>query len=442
MSVPRPRGSAAHRRRRRVMAALAGLLAALCLLTTAPTAGAAGAAGWGGRTEWVGAWASPVTTVPASDGTAFEDQTLRQIVRTTLAGDTLRVTLTNVFGTAPLVVGEARIARRADGAEGPRVRPGTDRRLTFGGRGSLAVPGGGEVVSDPVRLRVPAGADLAISLHLPRRTPGGTVNAFAGQENFVGEGNVTGAADFTPSAVTASWYFLSGVSVAARHGDRASAVVALGDSITAGTTVNANHRWTDFLARRLRAAPGRDATAVLNAGISGNRLLRDPNPPAGSDAEAYAAYFGESGLRRFTRDVLARPGVRDIVVHLGVNDIGHPGTVAPSSERVTASDLIDGYRQLISRAHARGVRAHGATITPFRDTPLGFWTPENERVRQRVNDWIRTSGAFDSVVDFDAALRDPARPDRLAARYDSGDHLHPNDLGNEAMARAVPAHLL
>ncbi|WP_233580461.1 SGNH/GDSL hydrolase family protein [Streptomyces triticirhizae] len=206
-----------------------------------------------------------------------------------------------------------------------------------------------------------------------------------------------------------------------------------------GTTVNAHHRWTDFLNDRLAEAPGRRTVGVLNKGTSGNRLLHDPNPPAGSEAEGFAAYFGESGLRRFDRDVLAHPGVSDVILHLGVNDMGHPGTVAPESERVTSADLVAGYRQLIARAHERGVRVHGATITPFRDAP-DFDTPENERTRQEVNAWVRTSGAFDSVIDFDAALRDPDQPDRLAPRFDSGDHPHPNDAGNEAMAAAVPLH--
>ncbi|WP_199826345.1 SGNH/GDSL hydrolase family protein [Streptomyces sp. SBT349] len=422
---------------------LVTLLAAACLLVAIPAATATPQGGPTARTgTWTGTWASPVTTVPAVDGTAFEDQTIRQIARTSIAGGAARVRLTNAFGTTPLVIGEARIARRAPGEEGPRTEPGTDRPLTFHGRSSLTIPPGGSAVSDRVSLRVPAGSDLVISLHLPEHTPGATVNSFAGQHSWVATGNATRSGDLTPTATLDRWYFLAGVDVTTPPGHRARAVVALGDSITAGTTLNANHRWTDFLTRRLADAPGPHTTAVLNQGISGNRLLHDPNPPAGSEAEGYAAYFGESGLRRFPRDVLSQPGVSDVILHLGVNDIGHPGSgVAPESERVSAADLITGYRHLITRAHERGLRVHGATITPFADTPLGFDTPDNERVRQRVNHWIRTSGAFDSVVDFDAALRDPARPERLAPRYDSGDHLHPNDAGNRAMAGAIPLHL-
>jgi len=206
--------------------------------------------------------------------------------------------------------------------------------------------------------------------------------------------------------------------------------------------VNANHRWPDLLARRLRSAPGPHPLGVLNQGVSGNRLLHDPNPPAGSGAEGYAAYFGQSALRRFDRDVAAQPGAEHVVVLLGVNDLGHPGTTAPASEKVSAEDIIAAHRQLIARAHERGLTVHGGTILPFKGDTFGFHSPENEAARQAVNRWIRTSGEYDGVVDFDAALRDPADPQRLLPRYDSGDHLHPSDAGAEAMARAVPLHLL
>jgi lysophospholipase L1-like esterase len=180
---------------------------------------------------------------------------------------------------------------------------------------------------------------------------------------------------------------------------------------------------------------------VLNEGISGNRLLHDPNPPPGSPAEAFAAYFGQSALRRFDRDVLAQPGVRYVTVLLGVNDLGHPGTVAAPEEEVSAQDIIDAHRQLIARAHQRGLRIYGGTITPFKDDTLGFYSPEHEAARDAVNRWIRTGREYDGVIDFDAAVRDPADEDRLLPAYDSGDHLHPNDAGMAAMARAVPLRL-
>ena len=406
-------------------------VAALLLLAT-PQASASPHA------RWVGAWATSPTTVPASDTTAFEDQTLRQVVHLSVGGTSVRVRLSNEFGTRPLVIGEAHVARRAGTAAA--VDPRTDRRLTFGGRPSVTVPPGAPLLSDSVALSVVADSDLVVSIHLPRRTPATTVHAFPFQDGYAAAGNVTGSADLTPTAVLGKWHFLTGVSVTGRP---AATVVAFGDSITDGaeTTRGANRRWPDVLARRLQADPGLRRWGVVNAGISGNRLLHDPNPPAGHPAEAYADYFGQAALRRFDRDVLAQPGVEHVVVLLGVNDLGHPGTSAPESERVTARDIVDAHRQLIARAHAHGLRISTGTITPFKNDTFGFFSLENEAARQAVNRWIRTSGEPDSVIDFDRALRDPADPERLLPAYDSGDHLHPNDAGMAALAAAVPLRL-
>jgi lysophospholipase L1-like esterase len=410
----------------------AAALAALLLLL--PTTASASP-----RPTWVGAWATSPTTVPASDTTSFEDQTLRQVAHLSVGGDAVRVRLSNEFGTQPLVIGEAHVARRA--GTGSAIEPGSDRRLTFGGRPDATLPPGTPLLSDPVALAVTADSDLVISIHLPRRTAGNTVHAFPFQDGWVAAGNVTGRAEITPTAVLGKWHFLTGVSVTG--GKRGSTVVAFGDSITDGavTTPGANRRWPDVLARRFQDERGLRHLGVVNEGISGNRLLHDPNPPAGHPAEAYAAYFGQAALRRFDRDVLAQPGVGHVVVLLGVNDLGHPGTSAPLSEKVTAQDIIGAHRQLIARAHAQGVRIHGGTITPFRDDTLGFYSPENEAARQVVNQWIRTGGEYDGVIDFDRAVRDPAQPDRLLPAYDSGDHLHPNDAGMAAMAAAVPLRL-
>jgi lysophospholipase L1-like esterase len=362
--------------------------------------------------------------VPRTDTTAFENQTIRQIVHTSIAGSALRVRLSNEFGKQALKLGEVHIARRAAGTEEASIEPGTDRRLTFGGKPSVSIPAGAPALSDPVTFRVPARSDLVVSLHLPESTAGSTVNSFASQHNYVAAGNVTGETKIEATSVTERWYFLTGVSVRATA-DRSSDAD--------------NRRWSDHLAQRLQGPGGpRHPVGVLNKGISGNRLLHDPNPPAGNPAEAYAAYFGESGLKRFDRDVAAQPGVRHLLVLIGVNDLGHPGTIAPLSEKVTGQGLIDGHRQLIARAHERGLRIYGGTITPFKNDTLGFYTPENEAARQTFNHWLRTSGEYDGVVDFDAALRDPAEPEQLLSAYDSGDHLHPNDAGREAMARAVP----
>ncbi|WP_231648440.1 SGNH/GDSL hydrolase family protein [Saccharothrix sp. NRRL B-16348] len=414
--------------KRSMTAALAALL--LLLPTTASASP---------RSTWVGAWATSPTTVPASDTTAFEDQTLRQVVHLSVGGSSVRVRLSNEFGAEPLVIGEAHVARRA--GTGSSVQPGSDRRLTFGGRPSATLPPGTPLLSDPVALPVEADSDLVISIHLPRRTPGNTVHAFPYQDGYVAAGNVTGRAEITPTAVLGKWHFLTGVSVTGAK--RGSTVVAFGDSITDGaeTTRGANRRWPDVLARRFQDERGLRHLGVVNEGISGNRLLHDPNPPVGHPAEGYAAYFGQAALRRFDRDVLAQPGVGHVVVLLGVNDLGHPGTSAPLSEKVTAQDIIGAHRQLIARAHAQGLRIHGGTITPFRDDTFGFFSPENEAARQAVNHWIRTGGEYDGVIDFDRAVRDPAQPDRLLPAYDSGDHLHPNDAGMAAMAAAVPLRL-
>ncbi|MFD9499608.1 SGNH/GDSL hydrolase family protein [Streptomyces sp. NPDC060035] len=438
----------ARRAGRHLVAVLTGAL----LLGTAPATSAEPSAGSSFRpaahrtadAAWTGTWATTPTATPASDTTAFEDETIRQTVRTSIGGERVRIRLSNEFGSLPLVIGAAHLARRAADGPASRIDPRTDRPLTFGGRTSVTIPAGAPVLSDPVSLRVPAGSDLVVSIHLPERTPGSTLHAFAFQHNYVASGNVTGRSDIDATATIDRWYFLTGVSVSTGRSERSSAVVTFGDSITDGadTDADANHRWPDFLAGRLNAAYGPHAVGVLNEGISGNRLLHDPNPPAGSEAENFAAYFGQSALRRFDRDVASQPGAEHLIVLLGVNDLGHPGTVAPESERVTAADLVDAHRQIIARAHDRGLTAYGGTILPFKNDTLGFYSPENEAARQTVNRWIRTSGAYDGVIDFDRALRDPSDPQRLLARYDSGDHLHPNDAGAEVMSRAVPLHLL
>lgn len=382
---------------------------------------------------WVGTWASVPTATPPSGTREVADVTVRQVVHASVGGDQLRLRLTNEFGSAPLRVGEVRVALRA--GDGTDIDPRTDRPVRFGGQRAVTVPAGAPLLSDPVPLAVPAYADLVVSVYLPARTAVTTVHAFAYQENALARGNVADDRSVTATETLTQWWFLSGVSVRARHNP--GAVVALGDSITNGfeSAVGANHRYPDALARRLRG------TGVLNLGVAGNRLLHDPNPPAGHPAEGYAAYFGEGALRRFDRDVLAQPGVEHVIVLLGVNDLGHPGTSAPPSEAVSAEEVIGAHRQLIARAHEAGLRVHGGTILPFKGDTLGFWSQENEAKRAAVNHWIRTGGAYDSVIDFDAALRDPADPLRLAPRYDSGDHLHPNDAGMAALAAAVPTRL-
>ena len=432
----------------RAKSALAG--AGALVLAGALAAGVAHAAGPAAarpstahpaRTTWVGSWGSVPTTVPPAGTTMFSNQTIRQTVHLSIGGSALQVRFSNEFGTAPLVIGEAHVGLAAGSQPSRSVAPGSDRRLSFAGHVSATVPAGAPLLSDPVRLAVRPGADLVVSLYLPRPTRATTTHAFAFQDNVVAAGNVTGSRTVTPAATFGQWWFLSGVSVAAPAHD--GAVVALGDSITDGanTTPNTNSRWPDVLARRLQATPGLRGLGVLNEGISGNRLLHDPNPLPGSGADAFAAQFGESALRRFDRDVSSQPGARYVIVLLGVNDLGHPGTIAPESERVTPADLIAGYQQVIDRAHQQGMLVFGGTITPFANDTFGFDTPANRAARLVVNRWIRTSGAYDGVVDFDAALRDPADPERIRPEFDSGDHLHPNDAGAAALANAVPLRL-
>ena len=416
---------------------LLALASGAAVAATLPAAPARAAGRPGDSPRWTGTWAAAPTTVPPGPPAVLENQTVRHVVHVSTGGDRLRVRLTNEFGEQPLVVGEVRVARRAGTGASTATRPGTDRPVTFGGRTAVTIPAGAPLVSDPVHLPFPAGTELTVSLYLPQRTPVTTLAAFAFQDNVIAAGNVTAARTVTPGAVVAQNLFLSGVSVASPAG----AIVTLGDSITNGavTTANLSHRWPDLLAQRLRAA--RLDRGVVNVGVSGNRLLHDPNPPAGSGAEAYAAYFAQSALRRFDRDVVAQPGAAHLIVLLGVNDLGHPGTTAPASETVSADDLIAGHRQLIARAHQAGLRAYGATVLPFKDDTLGFYSVENERKRAALNRWIRTGGEYDAVVDFDAAVRDRTDPLRLASAYDSGDHLHPNDAGMAALAAAVPLRL-
>ena len=390
---------------------------------------------------WSGTWSTAVTgaATPPQPATVFDNQTLRQIVHTSIAGRSLRVRLSNEYGTEPLVIGEARIAR---GAGGARILAGTDRRLTFGGRSTVSVPPGAPALSDPVALPVPALSDLVVSIHLPERTAAATVHGSAFQTNYVAAGNVTRSATLPGATTTTSWHFLSGVSVAA---PRAASVVAFGDSITDGaiTTVDANRRWPDFLARRLREQASLRDLGVLNKGIGGNRLLHDGNLLPGTPFTGLGPLFGDSALSRFDRDVLAQPGARCVIVLLGINDIGQPTSLAPPSEAVTVEEMIFGYRQLIARAHERGLRILGATLTPFQDTTIpGYYSEANEAKRAAVNRWIRTSGEYDGVVDFDLAVRDPAQPARMLPRFDSGDHLHPNDAGMQAMADAIPLRLV
>ncbi|SDZ37036.1 Lysophospholipase L1 [Variovorax sp. YR266] len=397
---------------------------ALTLAATAATSTAEPAAYW--SPSWM-ASTQPIWNgdfvLPTGLPFQFNRQTVRQVARLSIGGSRLRVVISNEGGVAPLYIGAARVARHA---EGSAVVEGSDRPLRFGEQADVTIPPGARLVSDPVDIAMPALGKVAVSLYLPRPSQPAGFHFDARQTAYVADGDLTGAARL-PAAAT-QWstrVYVSGLIVETPQPP--TTVATLGDSLTDGngSTPSANTRWPDALAERL---VGRNV-AVLNAGISGGRLLKDG--------------MGHAGLERAGRDVFAQPGVRAMIVLLGTNDIGWPGgPFAPNEPAVRAEAVIQGLRQLAELAHAHNVRIMAGTIAPteraLEGTPLeGHYSPEKDKVRQAVNRWIREGGAFDAVVDFDAVLRDPARPSRLKAAMDSGDHLHPGDAGYRAMAAAV-----
>ena len=378
--------------------------------------------------HWVGTWSTAPTQ--ASTPVQYTNQTLRLIAHTSIGGTRSRVRISNTFGSETLFIGAAHVAIRNTG---PSIVPGTDRALSFSGRSSIAVPVGGLVLSDPVDLEVPPRTDLAVSIYLPELSSGDTTHVRGQQNNYVSQmpGDFTAALDVPKPSVIAVSDFLTGVDVDNWSG---TAIVAFGESITAGvgSTPDTNRRWSDFLEQRLMENHFR-RVAVLNEGLPGNRIMF-PGPPK-------APFFGPSALARFDRDVLGQAGLRYVVVLLGGNDIVQPGANAPMSEEVSADDVIAGHLQLITRAHERGILIYGATTPPNENSTLFPWTFEHEAKREAMNEWIRTSGAYDAVIDFDDVLRDPTHTQQLLPAFDSGDHTHPNDAGHNAMANAIDLNL-
>ncbi|HEX5402578.1 MAG TPA: SGNH/GDSL hydrolase family protein [Pseudonocardiaceae bacterium] len=373
----------------------------------------------------VGTWtASPIAgatspSCPAGPG-GITNQTVRDIVYPSISGAQVRVRLSNTFGTAPLSIGAASIAVERTGAA---TVASTTRVLTFGGKKTITIPPGAEALSDWADFSVTQGRDLALSVYAPQLTGPATFHAATEQHSFLsGQGDfarTAGAANF-PTTISC-WMFADGLDVAPPARTTGS-VVAFGDSITdgVGSNLNANERWPNILARRFDARAGK-TLSVVDEGISGNRVLSD------------AGTAGVSALARFQRDALSQPGAKDIIVLEGINDIGQSdlGTTA----LVTPADLIAGYRQLINQAHAAGLRIFGATMTPFKGA--FYWSPQGEKTREAVNKWILTSGAFDGTIDFAAVTANPADPQTYNPAFDSGDHLHPNDAGYQAMADAI-----
>jgi lysophospholipase L1-like esterase len=377
--------------------------------------------------HWIGTWgASPFGFQgfgPAAAPTPFADQTLRQKLRISVGGDQVRVRFSNELGTTPLVIGAATVALATGDSS---IDSASMKTLTFGGATSITIPPGAPALTDAVDMNVADLTELAISIYLPEEAAPATLHM--GRSTYVATGDATGAASLDGAELTTNHVFLTGVYV--RTTDDAAVVVTLGDSITDGTasTPHTYSSWPDQFAARVATGSGGRKIAVVNHGISGNQVLRDG--------------AGTSALTRFDRDVLSTPGLSHIVLLEGINDIGtggfaFPGTnAAPPPER-TAAELIAGYQQLIARAHANGVKIYGATLTPFEGSFAGYYSPAKDEVRSELNEWIRTSGAFDGVIDFEAATQDTTNPRIIKAEYDSGDHLHPGDAGYKAMADSI-----
>lgn len=359
---------------------------------------------------------SPMVTYPK----ILDDQTVRMVVRTSIAGDQVRLEFRNVAGGETVTFDSVRVALALDGGA---TAPGSDRAVTFGGQTRLTLFAGARAVSDPVDMTLPALTRLAVSIHVVKPTPVNTVHALGLNDTYIAGGDQAQASSLTDAQTIRSYFWLSGVDVRASD-PKAGAIVAFGDSITDGyaTTPGAHAAWPDLLAQQLQSDARTARWSVVNAGISGNRVLR--------------AGAGDAAVARFDADVLGRTGVKWVILLEGINDINMSiMPIMPDSEKVSAEQIIDGMSQLIDRAHARGVRIAGGTILPTKG--LWFHNTEGERMRQRINDWIRTSGRFDAVIDFDRAVRDPKDPQRLRDQFNPGDHVHPNDAGNQAMAQAI-----
>ena len=355
----------------------------------------------------------------------IDNQTVRMIVHTSIGGRRIRVQLSNAFGTSALQVGAAHVALHDKDSA---IVAGSDRPLTFGGKASFTIPPAAEVLSDPVDLDVPKLSDLVISLYIPVEATTPTIHLTGLHTTYISKqpGDQTGASAITDAQTVQLWYWISAVDVDAPK--NAGLVVAFGDSITDGatSTPDTNRSWPSQLAERLAANKATASVAIVNEGISGNRLLNDG--------------AGVSALARFDRDVLSQPGVKWLIVLEGINDIGiggRPGADPPDA--VTAEDLIAAHKQIIERAHMHGIKVIGATLTPY--VGAAYATEMGEGMREAVNQWIRTSHAYDAVVDFDATTQDPANPKQILAKYNIRDHLHPNDDGYKAMAAAVDLSL-
>ena len=360
--------------------------------------------------------APPKQGAPTINARGFDNQTVRMIARTSMAGKRVRVKLENAFGSAPVKVGAAHIAlREKDSA----IVIATDRALTFNGEPGVTIGPGAAIASDPVDLTLPALSDVAVSLYFPGETSAPTNHATALHNTYVTQGDATAKTSIDEPTVTQSYYYLAAIDVTAPA--NAFSIVTYGDSITDGarSSNEGNHSWPALLAVRLAAKKETANIGVANMGIGGNRVLRDG--------------AGVSAVARFDRDVLSQSGVKWVMLLEGINDIGREASVP--AETVDANDIIGGYKQIINEAHTHGLKIVGCTLTPYGGA--GYQREHGESVREKVNDWIRTSRTFDAVVDFEKATRDASDPKKIQAEFDPGDHLHPNDAGYQAMADAI-----
>lgn len=404
---------------RQLFAAIAFLIAAVFQPEAARRDGAGA--------HWVGTWASsqmvPVGRFSQADLT---DATVRQLVRVSLGGERVRIRLSNRFGARPLRIESVHVARSANPATA-RLVAGGGRAVTFAGDDAVTILPGADAVSDPVDLDVPPLSHLAISFYLPQPPSPRTSHPGSRTTTFLVHGNRSAAVNLPGARTIGHWIQLAGVDVIGPP--RAAAIVAFGDSITDGFGIrpNSNQRWPDFLAARLQADPATRHLAMLNHGISGNRVLRDG--------------FGPSALARFERDVLGQPGIKFLILLEGVNDLGMLDPRAtPAARRALVAGIIAAYSRMTALARARGIKVIGATILPFGGSEYRPGAAA-EADRRALNAWIRAPGHFDAVIDFDAVMRDPANPARMRRAYDSGDGLHPSAAGYRAMGEAVPLAL-
>ncbi|HEX3421236.1 MAG TPA: SGNH/GDSL hydrolase family protein [Candidatus Udaeobacter sp.] len=400
---------------------------AICLLLFAPELVAAS------TNTWIATWGtSPQSGTPDPHEPLLniDNQTVRERVRTSIGGSQIRLRFSNEFGSSPLIIGAATVATPKDASS---IKEESIQDVTFGGRNSIEIPAGAPVLSDPINFPLTLGAEISISIYFPKRLTTPTLHAFAFKHAVLSQhGDFSHEKKIDSSTLSTASILVTAVLVPAQPSNRL--VVAFGDSITDGdgSTVDADDNYPNNMIRRITKTSKASSLAIVNEGIVGNRLLRDTD------------IFGVSALARFDRDALVLPGVTHIVLLEGINDIGFAGAkmdgqyLADPAETRSAQDIIDAYRQLISRAHARGIKVIGATMTPCEGVDIpGYYSEAKESVRKTVNKWIRAGGAFDGIIDFDAVVRDPDHPTRLLPKLASKDHLHPNPAGYKAMADSI-----